>query len=84
MKFRKSNVRVRPLVQITHSHFVVLLFQKAGRLGAFLLRPVDGICHPGGTFPDAIRAQGFSPPIIRDRAGAIRPDFSVRVESRAL
>ena len=36
------------------------------------------------SYPDAIRAQGlfYSPPIIRDRAGAIRPDFSVRVESR--
>ena len=78
------HVRVPPLAQITHSHFVVLLFQKAGRLGAFLLRPVDGVYHPGGIFPDAIRAQGFSPPIIRDRAGAIRPDFSVCVESRAL
>ena len=77
------HVRVRPLVQIMHSHFIVLLFQEAGRLGAFGYAHVDGIRHPGGTFPDAIRAQGFYPPIIRDRAGAIRPDIPVCVESRA-
>ena len=48
-----------------------------------LFLPVDSICHPGGTFLDAIRAQGSSPPIVRDRAGAIRPGFSVCFESRA-
>ena len=41
--------------------YVALLpFQKAGRLGAILLRSVDDIGHPGGTtYPDAIRAQGI-------------------------
>ena len=52
--------RVRPMVEIMHRHFVALLFQKASRLGAILLRPVDGIGHLGGTtYPDAIRAQGI-------------------------
>ena len=48
------------MVEIMHRHFVALLFQKASRLGAILLRPVDGIGHLGGTtYPDAIRAQGI-------------------------
>ena len=37
-------------------HRLALL--KAVRLGAILLPPVDDLCHPGGIFPDAIRAQG--------------------------
>ena len=74
-------VRARPMVEITS---VASLFQKAGRIGVILLRPVDDFGHPGGTpIPTHFVRREFSPPIIRDRAGAIRPDFPVCVESRA-
>ena len=52
-------VRLRPMLEITHSHFVALLLLRAVRLGAILLPPVDDFCHPGGIFPDAICAQGI-------------------------
>ena len=37
----------------------------------------------GALFPTQFVRREVSPPIIRDRAGAIRPDFSVCVECRA-
>ena len=68
----------------TDNLFVLLLFERAGRLRFLVLGRYHQVIPSLQCYPDAIRAQGpfFSPPIIRDRAGAIRPDFSVCVESR--
>ena len=69
----------------TDNLFVLLLFKKAGRLRFCYIRLMTSQVIPSvQRNPDAIRAPGpfCSPPIIHDRAGAIRPDFSVCVESR--
>ena len=62
--------------------------KKKGRSDRLSLYSVDDITgHPDCTTdPDAHGAQVFfhSPPIIRDRSGAIRPDFSVCVEGRCM
>ena len=66
-------------------HYVALLLLKAGRIGSFFYVQLMTLVILVYDLSRRIGCRDFffSPPIIRDRAGAIRPDFSVCVESRA-
>ena len=70
-----------------HRHFVaLLLFKKADRIGLCYIRLMTSQVIPSvRPIPTQfVRREFYSPPIIRDRAGAIRPDFSVCVEGRCM
>ena len=73
-------------VEIAHRDFVAwLLFKKAVRLGVFCFcytqLVTSQVILSARPIPTHFVRREVSPPIIRDRAGAIRPDFSVCVES---